>query len=223
MTDLNPLVAAIAKAAPIAPVRLRLGAIVSVAADSTATVTIGGGTTQVSGVKVASSCCPVPGAACWIATDGRDMFVLATLAPAGPAYGATRQNAAQSVPNNTWTDLDFTSRTDTASVGVTLTNSGMTFVVPGLYMVTASVDFVANSTGQRHARLMVNGTTVWHGNGHDAAAGSDVTRLHADGIIKAAAGDTLTVNALQTSGGALNTQIGVGYCQLRVVWVGPTV
>ncbi|MDE2100154.1 MAG: hypothetical protein KGL39_23060 [Patescibacteria group bacterium] len=61
-------------------VSLRQGVIISAAADGTATVTISGGTTQFAGVKVASHITPTPGTTCWLAVDGKDAFVIATLA-----------------------------------------------------------------------------------------------------------------------------------------------
>lgn len=221
MTDLNSLVSAISAAAPDAPIRLRQGVITAVAADSTCTVTIGGGTTTVAGVKVASSCCPIPNSTCWIATDGRDMFVLDTLAPAGPAYGSMRQNAAQAIANNAFTEMNWTTRTDTNATGITITNSGFTCVVPGLYTVTASATFAANATGQRHMNLVHNGTTEIQGYSTDAPTGGDLCRMTTASTFKLAATDTVSVNIYQSSGANLNTNIGVGHNILRAVWVGP--
>lgn len=223
MTDLNALVEAIADAAPAAPFRLRLGTIVSVAANGTATITVGGGTNQVSGVKVAASCCPIPNATCWVATDGRDMFVISTLAPSGPAYGTMRQNAAQSIPNAAWTALDFTTRTDVISTGVTVGNTGLTVVVPGLYTISAAGGFAANATGQRHLVIYKNGSPLFHAAGGNAAAGSDVQRLSGSATFKLAIGDLINAYVYQTSTAALNTQIGAGYNLLTMAWVGPSV
>lgn len=64
-----------------AGVRLRQGKIISVAADGTATITIGGDSTQVSGVAVASHVSVDPGNACWLVVNGRDAFVIATIGP----------------------------------------------------------------------------------------------------------------------------------------------
>lgn len=207
-----------------APSRLHLrqGAITAVAADGTVTVTIGGGTVEVAGVAVASSCCPVPGATCWLATDGKDLFVLATLAPAGPAFGSVRQSATQSIPSGSFTALDFTSRTDTASIGVSVGDAGLTCVVPGLYQVTAAVALAANATGERHAQLEVNGSVVLSGASTPAPAGGGLSRLRADGVLALTVGDVVGVSVLQSSGGSLATSIGAGLNMLRMVWTGPT-
>lgn len=221
MTDVRALVEALASTAPEAPLRLRQGVIQSVQGSSV-TVTVGGSTTALSGVHYASHACPIPGATCWLATDGRDWMVFATLAPNGPAYGSMRQNAAQSIPDSTWREYNFGTRTDTVSNGVTLGSNGLTIVVPGLYQVTASADFAANSTGQRHSRLVVNGSAAIEGTGGDRAAGGDIMRLRADGILKLAAGDVVNVSVYQSSTAALNTSIGAGTGILRATWLGPT-
>ncbi len=62
------------------PLRFRQGSIVSVEADQcTLTVTIAGSTVPVSGVRYATGVMPVPGLAVWLATDGRDLWAIATL------------------------------------------------------------------------------------------------------------------------------------------------
>lgn len=81
MPDLRDVVTAIVDAMPPGNIRLRQAVIVSVQADNTVTLTISGSTIQVSGIKVLESCTPVAGRACWILTDGRDMFVLGHLTP----------------------------------------------------------------------------------------------------------------------------------------------
>lgn len=219
--DLNGLINALVSVAPDAPVRLRQGQIISVQADGTCTVTIGGGTTQVSGVKVSSSCCPLPNAGAWIATDGRDLFVMSTIAPAGPAYGHMRQSSAQSIPNGTWTELSWANRTDVTTSGVTVGSSGFTVVVPGVYQVSACVGFAANATGQRHLQIYKNGAAILQASGGNAASGSDIQRLSGSGNLRLAIGDVINATVFQTSTVSLNTQIGAGYNVLTLTWLGP--
>lgn len=219
--DLSRLVTAIRSSSPEPRIRLRQGVVQAVAADGSCTVTIGGGSQQVPGVAVLGSCCPIPGASVWLATDGRDLFVVGAITPTGPAYGAVRQSAAQSVPNTTWTAVDWTTRTDTVAVGVTVGNAGLTCVVPGLYQVTGSVAFAANATGERHARLLVNGSVVLAGTSAPGWA-TLATLLRADGVVKLAPGDVVNLAGYQASGGALSTAVAVGQSLLRMVWVGPT-
>lgn len=221
MTDLNALVAAIA-ASGDRDLRLRQGVIVTVNANGTANVTIAGSTQTINNVAVASHVCPRPNTTCWLITDGRDWFVLATLANAGPAWGAMRQSVAQAIPTGAFTAMAWANRTDTASNGVTLSNTGLVCVVPGLYQITAAGAFAANAVGQRHMVLTVNGGNAIHGTGGDAAAGADIQRLRADGLWRLAVGDVVNFDLFQSSGANLNTQIGAGYCLLRMVWIGPT-
>lgn len=222
MTDLNILAAAIAEAGADSKFRLRQGVIGSVNANGTANVTIAGSTTTISNVKVASNVCPTPSATCWLATDGRDWFVLATIAPQGNAWGAMRQSVAQAIGTAAFTSISWTNRTDTTSNGVTLGDTGLTCVVPGLYQITGAGAFASNATGQRHMRLTVNGTTILDGTGGDAAAGGDIQRLRADGLWKLAVGDIVNFQLYQSSGANLNTQIGAGYNVLRMVWISPS-
>lgn len=219
--DIKDLVAAMGSIAPDSRFRLRQGVIQSVAADGTVTVTIGGSTTSVSGIAVASHTCPIPGASCWLATDGRDWIVQATLAPTGPAWATMRQNAAQSIATGSFVAMNWTTRTETASAGMTLDNAGFIVVVPGLYQVNFAATFAANATGQRHAMIYHNGTVEVHGYSTNAVAGSDVCRMNVSTVVKCAIGDTINGVIYQSSGAALNTTIGAGHNILRATWVGP--
>lgn len=222
--DMRNIVDAMGAAAPSAPVRFRQGVIVSVAANYTVTVTIGGSTTQVSGIKVASTVCPVPGATCWLATDGKDWMVWATLAPAGPAWGTMRKSTQQSIPNAAWTEFAWGSRTDVTTVGVTAGSNGFTVTVPGIYQIEAIADFAANATGQRHCAVWLNGSSILQGTGGNAASGSDTTRLTASGTVKLAINDIINIAVYQSSTAALNTATAnPGYNILSLLWLGASV
>lgn len=149
------------------------------------------------------------------------MFVMSTLAPYGPAYGSMRQNAAQSIGNGAFTDLNWATRTETTAIGITLGSGGFTIIVPGLYAVTVSATFVANATGQRHLNLIHNGTTEIQGFSTNAVTGSDLCRMTTASTFKCGVGDTINATVFQSSGGNLNTHIAVGANVLRAVWVGP--
>lgn len=221
MTDLSKLANAIISAKPDQSFRIRQGVIVSVASNFTCTVTIGGSTTQISNVPVASNVCPVPGSTCWLATDGRDWFITAILGPTGPAWGAMRQSAAQSIPTATLTAIDFTTRSDTASNGITLSNTGLVIVVPGLYQVTGALSFAANGTGSRHAHLSVNGNPLIQGSSVQPVA-TEFGRVRADGLVRCAIGDVINIAGYQSSGAALNTVTGAGHSLIRAIFVGPS-
>lgn len=220
--ELSSLVAALASSGPAAPVRFRVGVVQTVAADGTATVTVGGSSTAITGVKVASSCCPVPGATCWLAVDGRDLFVLATLAPYGPAFGSMRQSSAQTVGTGAFTALDWTNRTDTTASGVTLGATGITCVVPGVYQVSVAASFAANTTGVRHLQIIKNGTTVdFAVYSTNAPSGTEVCRMTGTVPIRLAVGDYVNGSVFQSSGGNLSTNVAAGHTTIRAVWLGP--
>lgn len=222
MTDMNLIASAIRDAAPADKVRIRQGVIQSVNADGTANVRIAGSTITTNNIKVASHTCPVPNASCLLATDGRDWFLTATLAPTGPAWGAMRQNAAQTIADITPTAIDWTTRTDTASNGLTIGNTGLTCVVPGLYQISGGITFATNTTGLRFARLLLNGNVAQEGTSTSGAAGT-FTRVRADGLLRLAIGDVVNIQVYQSSGVGLATQIAAGSNMLRAVWIGPSV
>lgn len=221
MTDIKALADAIAKAGDDPRIRLRQGVIQTVNANGSANVTIAGSTTVISNIHVASHACPLPGASCFLLTDGRDWIIMATLAPYGPAYAQMRQNAAQSIANSSFAALDWTTRADTMSAGMTIGNSGFTCVVPGLYDVNFSAVFAANATGQRHAYIQHNGATEFAGFSTNAPGTGDICRMNVTCVIKLAIGDTVNGVMYQSSGGALSTQIGTGANILRATWLGP--
>lgn len=222
MTGMKDLVAALAASTPDSPFRLRQGVIVSVQGD-TCTITIGGSATQISSVHYSSHCCPLPGASCWLATDGRDWFILATLAPAGPAFGSMRKSAAQSIPNATWTEMTWGSRTDTTATGTTLGSTGVTILVPGLYSVTLSSDIGGTqAAGTHYARIVKNSSTVMMGSGMPFPTSTNfASRTVVAGIIKCAIGDVINGEIYQNAGGARDQDIAAGQNVISAVWIGP--
>lgn len=225
MIDTKALVSALQATAPDPAFKLRQGVIVSVAADYTVTVTIGGSTTQVTGVSVASHTCPIPGATCWLATDGTDWMVLATLAPTGPAYGSMRKSVAQSIPNAAWTAMTWASRTDTIATGTTLGSDGVTIGVPGLYSVTLSSDIGGTQTaGTHYVRITKGGVAMAQGSAANFPTTSTfVSRTIAAGIFKCAVGDVINGEVYQNAGAARDQDIAAGQNVISLVWIGPSV
>lgn len=224
MSDLNALVSAIADSGSAAPVKFRQGAIVTVNTDSTANVTIAGSTTTITNVKVASHVCPIPGATCWLATDGRDWFVFATLGPTGPAFGTMRKSTAQNITSAAFTELAWGSRTDTTANGMALGSTGITVVVPGIYSVSANIDLDASSTaGSRYGVLYLNGAIVAQGNGGSAPSSATFnSRMGATAILKLVPGDIVNAGMYQNGGATYPTAVGAGYNVLSAVWIGPS-
>jgi len=70
-------------------------------------------------------------------------------------------------------------------------------------VVFGRVKFASNSTGVRRVRVLLNGT-AFGSRTYSALGGGDDTDVDISEVTVCAAGDTLTVEAYQTSGGALN-------------------
>lgn len=200
--------------------RLRQGEIVSVQADGTATITIGGDTTALAGIKVASNVCPIPGASCWLAVDGGDLFILATLAPSGAAFGRMRQSSAQTVTSGGYARMSFTNRTAVRTQGVTVGNNGFTVVVPGWYQVNAQVSWATAAATRRGIQILGGGSRYSGGNLVQVTS-SGQPSISASAIVEAAAGELIEAEIFQDSGGNLATVVGGGLCVLDVTWLRP--
>jgi hypothetical protein len=118
--------------------------------------------------------------------------------------------ATQSLTNNITTKVTF----DTASSSPTTgsydpkswfdnANDNITIGQAGFYAVSANVAFASNATGRREVGILVNGTSV--GSVNVSAASASTTNLSVSTNLYLAVNDLVTVTALQTSGGALNT------------------
>lgn len=144
---------------------------------------------------------------------------------ANPPACRVTNNAAQSIPNATWTALTFnTELVDTNTMHDTVTNtSRITYNTAGLYMVTCSNAFAANSTGGRGIGVRKNGT------GGSPTEGGTLVAPHSSGVstyisystlVKLAVTDYLEVMLWQASGGALSTSVEAGLPTFTAVWVG---
>lgn len=146
------------------------------------------------------------------ASGSAAVITVVEIAGPSPAMEVWR-NTAQSIPNNTMTDITWE---DGASNGeraqglfVLASPTLVTFRETGMYLVTLSVDFASNATGRRYVNIF---KTNWDGNvaaaaiEAPAASGVDTrlqvhTHLKVDGQIATPA---IKAQVLQTSGGALN-------------------
>jgi hypothetical protein len=118
--------------------------------------------------------------------------------------------ATQSLTNNTGTKLTFNTASSTPDIGsydpqgwFDNANDNITIGQAGFYCVTANVAFATNATGRREVTIVVNGTQAASTN--VSAASASTTNLSVSTNLYLDVGDLVTVNALQTSGGALNT------------------
>ena len=125
-----------------------------------------------------------------------------------------RRTSDQSIPNSAGTNVVFqavsfelqsdwwTSGTD-VTVPVDAIPSGYTSV---LLLVNCRIRFDSNGTGVRRVRALLNGT--YFGSKTVDAFSSDDTDIEMNEYVVAEAGDVITMEAYQTSGGSLNLEVG---------------
>lgn len=203
--------------------RFRFGTVVSIQTDRTCTVTIGGDTTQVSGVKYMTP--PRPGSPIILATDGLDIFALGHLAAEGGEI-APRANRStdQSIANATDTAISFDAVNNDAWGCWSAGNAArLTAPVSGRYMAVGQVAFAANGTGFRRIWIEKNATsTVGRSELPTALAGSAMwlnVTAHSFDMVQ---GDYIRLMVYQNSGGALlaNSASTVAPA-LSLIYLGP--
>lgn len=121
-----------------------------------------------------------------------------------------RNGATQSIPDSTYTTISFTREiidvggwiavtSTTATVPASAIPAGYTTVIVD---IRALVNFAANATGIRRARIMKDGSSQLSVG--ISAASADTTDLVLPWFATAVAGSTFTLEVYQSSGGALN-------------------
>ncbi|MEM4722094.1 MAG: hypothetical protein QXT73_08560, partial [Candidatus Methanomethylicaceae archaeon] len=118
------------------------------------------------------------------------------------------RTTAQSIPNNTWTLVSFGSATE-VSINATpgyWSSSDPEYIYlldRGIFLFLAQGPFASNSTGYRGIRVFFGGTsrTVYV-----APVSGTLTQVAINCLLNAGSteGNALTVEVIQTSGGALN-------------------
>jgi len=99
---------------------------------------------------------------------------------------------------------------------VDLTNERIYGLIPGWYFATASIEFVANSTGYREVRISKNGTSPYATTVSSTVSGTDNEIVMTSGYFYMnGSSDYLQVIGRQTSGGNLN-----GVPQINVMFLG---
>lgn len=139
------------------------------------------------------------------------------------------QTSAQSIPNNSYTDLTWDTETldrDSQHSTASLTNRIVLGNTLGWYEIGGQVVYAANSSGARRARLQVNGTTPTIGAyvvQIDNASTRVCTVVFGPWLVQASsATDYISIQAFQDSGGALDTgNSSAGFTShVCVKWVG---
>ena len=122
-------------------------------------------------------------------------------------------NANISVPDSTWTALNFNSEVfDTDGMHSSVTNTDrLTVVTPGTYLIGGQLAFAANGAGIRGIEIFLNGATVI-GEVNDIPVGTGNWRMAiAPTLYQLIAGDYLQLRAYQTSGGDLYVNYYAAY------------
>ena len=139
---------------------------------------------------------------------------------------ASVASAAQSLTNNTGATILLDTASTTPTTGTydpkswfNNANDRIAVGQAGFYCVTANIAFAANATGRRLISINVNGNEV--AGTSVMAAPTQSTILCATTNLYLASGDLVTMAAIQTSGGALNTVVVAGtYPALSVGRIG---
>lgn len=139
-------------------------------------------------------------------------------APSGGSTSAPEQStrlshsASVAIPNNAYTTLPWdTEEWDTADLhSATSATERITLPIAGRYLVIGSIRWDVNTTGQRIVRIMRTRGAVVEMVGQDISTtwGTNAVVHHATALVDCQAGDYLTLEAWQSSGGALAVNNG---------------
>lgn len=205
MRDLRKLARAFER--PDATIRVRFGEIVSVESDRTCTVTVGGSTTEVSGVPYLESVVPQPGVAVMMLTDGVDLLIVGPISAASNSLNprAYLNNATTiSIANNTATVVQWEAvSNDPWGHWTALAAGRLTVQIPGRYIATGQVRWATSATGYRRVTVLLNGATI-ASQTDTAVSGVNHYQSITTSPMALVAGDYIQLEVLQTSGAALN-------------------
>jgi len=171
-------------------------------------------TTPITGTPISSSTFGIPVA--------NNVGVLAN-----PPIAKMRNSVAQSIPNNTNTALTWdTEDWDTVGGHSTVTNTSRYTCqsgYAGYYLVHAAVAWASNATGVRDIWVMKNGVDVPGSMITVQAPPAGVWSQISETTVQLAVGDYIEAIVLQTSGGALLTDLGgaasARQSRLEVQWI----
>lgn len=111
---------------------------------------------------------------------------------------------AQSIPNAAWTNVVFDSEiSDVGDMFSVVNPSRITLPVAGVYLIVADLIFPANATGLRYIAINLNGSIRTHIT-IVTGIGSADHRVQTIALYARSGGEWIEIQALQTSGGALN-------------------
>jgi hypothetical protein len=136
-----------------------------------------------------------------------------------------RRTAAQSIPDGSFTSIQMTQETwDNFSMHSNVTsNTRLTAPIDGIYLLTASVFWSHNTTGERFLGITVNNSFVGFV-GQDAAGTFEAPQAITT-VYLMQAGEFAEARVEQTSGGALNLGVSSGGSEtspeFSMTWLAP--
>jgi len=142
-----------------------------------------------------------------------------------PPMARIRRASSQNVANTTdtilsWTDMDF----DTDSMWAAGSADRLTVTTPGIYLVVATVSFIASSTGERIAWIQKNGSGSTRFGQIRTSANSTANEnaVSISAFVDCALNDYLQVGVYQSAGTGTATVLGSGTSptNLSVKWLG---
>lgn len=140
-------------------------------------------------------------------THVRDNINNLIVPPSVRAYRSTTQSITNSAFNSISFDGD---RWDSDSMWSNASPTRITINTTGVYLVGCSVYWATNSTGIRTLRIMVNATTAIGYNEINAGVSAGPGQV-INSIYNFTAGDYITFDVFQTSGGSLDLASGSAY------------
>ncbi|MFJ8606381.1 hypothetical protein ACIRH0_04205 [Streptomyces sp. NPDC093675] len=178
---------------------------------------------DVANLPVPGLTAPTPGTFDSSAWWNTNVYTLLTYGLNEPAFLGT-QTIAQSTANNVWSTLTIdTEQVDTYGGHSTTTNSSKYVAqVDGWYIVCGVVSMSANASGQRGARIHVNGTVVQGSTGLIATVTSGSVTGVATPVraVFLATGDAVELGSFQSSGNPLATAVAAGGDLASALYVG---
>lgn len=133
-----------------------------------------------------------------------------------PSHGEARRTTTQSIPNNSVTAVAFNEPGSLQDFAYS--TEGLTALYAGTYLLNVDLNFAANGSGYRNTWIKVNGVLadnfidgsfLNNGSGHS-------TRVGGFGFIDLEAGDIVSVDVSQTSGGSLNLNANAKLRMVRI-------
>lgn len=133
-------------------------------------------------------------------------------------------STTQSINTGTVTPLAFdTEDFDTNGFHDTVTNNSRVTIPTGLdgfYLILGHVQYAAQTTGERRARIHKNGSVVIQNNKMTVTVAAEVTNIQCVAVLNLVATDYIELNAYHTQGSALNVTGTAASSQLIAIYLG---